>query len=91
MNSIEKQGQKKNTIKGRWSKSEHDRFMKAIEKFGKDWMSVQKIVKSRSLTQVRSHAQKVFLHMDEADVKALFEKEEESDVKVQSRAFPKSK
>lgn len=59
-------------MKGRWTKSEHDRFMKGLEKYGKDWMSVQKYVKSRTLTQVRSHAQKVFLKMEEEDIKALF-------------------
>ena len=29
--------------------------------FGKDWKEVEKVVKSRTGTQVRSHAQKYFL------------------------------
>lgn len=49
-------------LTGRWTKSEHDRFIKGFEKYGKKWTEVQKVVKTRSLTQVRSHAQKVFLN-----------------------------
>lgn len=65
------QNPKKNNLKstnGRWTKTEHDRFMKGLERYGRDWVSVQKIVKTRSLTQVRSHAQKVFLKMTDKDV-----------------------
>lgn len=53
-----------NTLNGRWSKSEHERFVKGLDKFGKNWVEVQKLVKTRTLTQVRSHAQKVFLSSD---------------------------
>ena len=48
---------------GRWSRSEHERFLKGVEKYGRNWTQIQKVVKSRSLTQVRSHAQKIFLKM----------------------------
>lgn len=50
------------TLNGRWSKSEHERFIKGYDKFGRSWVEIQKIVKTRTLTQVRSHAQKVFLN-----------------------------
>ena len=56
---------------GRWKKTEHDRFMKALEKYGKNWPLVQKAVKTRTLTQVRSHAQKLFLSMTPKDMKQL--------------------
>ena len=56
---------------GRWKKTEHDRFMKALEKYGKNWPLVQKAVKTRTLTQVRSHAQKLFLSMTKKDMKQL--------------------
>lgn len=36
--------------------------MLAYGKFGKKWVEVQKVVKTRDLTQVRSHAQKMFLN-----------------------------
>ena len=42
--------------------------MKGFEKYGRDWVLVQKIVKTRTLSQVRSHAQKVFLKMKDEDV-----------------------
>ena len=50
---------KKGRLLGRWSNSEHDRFLKGFDLYGRDWVSVQRIVKTRTLIQVRSHAQKV--------------------------------
>ena len=58
----------KDSVNGRWKKSQHDKFMKALEKDGRDWVKVQKMVKTRTLPQVRSHAQKTFLKMSEVDV-----------------------
>lgn len=52
-------------VNGRWSKAEQNRFMQGLAKFGRNWVEVQKVVKTRTLTQVRSHAQKVFLKMSE--------------------------
>ena len=37
--------------------------MKALEKYGRNWVKVQKMVKTRSLAQVTSHAQKTFINM----------------------------
>ena len=45
--------------------------MKAMEKYGKNWPLVQKAVKTRTLTQVRSHAQKLFLSMTPKDMRQL--------------------
>lgn len=45
--------------------------MTAVEKYGRNWIEVQKKVKTRSIAQVRSHAQKVFLNMSKDDVNAL--------------------
>ena len=49
-----------NSVQGRWHKSEHDRFIEAIKKFGKDWKSVEQYIETRSGSQIRSHAQKFF-------------------------------
>lgn len=49
-----------NSVQGRWHKSEHDRFIDAIKKFGKDWKSVEQYIETRSGSQIRSHAQKFF-------------------------------
>ena len=72
---------KKRQFNGRWTKSEHDRFLKGLEKYGKDWEMIQKVVKTRTKTQVRSHAQKVFLKIDKTDIGCFmgFESEEEEE------------
>ena len=62
---------------GRWKKAEHDRFLKGLEKYGRDWVKVQKMVKSRSLAQVRSHAQKCFKDMSSDDIEAYFAEDKE--------------
>jgi SHAQKYF class myb-like DNA-binding protein len=47
-------------IRRRWTAEEHARFLEGIMRFGKDWKRVHTLVKTRSLTQLRTHAQKVF-------------------------------
>ena len=49
--------------KGRWSKDEHDKFLEGIQLYGMDWRSVKKFIDTRTLIQVRSHAQKFYLRM----------------------------
>ena len=56
---------------GRWTKTEHERFLKGLERYGRDWVSVQKVVKTRNLIQVRSHAQKVFMKMSDSEIRSL--------------------
>jgi len=48
---------------GRWTKEEHNKFIRGLIEFGNDWKKVQKIIKSRSSSQSRSHAQKFFLKL----------------------------
>lgn len=43
---------------GKWTKEEHTRFMNAFNTHGKNWKKIQECVATRSITQVRSHAQK---------------------------------
>lgn len=43
---------------GRWTRSEHIRFIQALTLYGRDWRKVQLYVKTRTSTQARSHAQK---------------------------------
>ncbi len=60
----------KNGKLGRWTKSEHDRFVDALELYGRNWAKIHKKVKTRTLAQIRSHAQKFFLQMSEQDIQA---------------------
>ena len=44
------------SITGRWNKEEHDKFIDALKKFGKDWKRVEQHIESRTGAQIRSHA-----------------------------------
>ena len=48
---------------GRWTNEEHQKFIEGILKYGNEWKRVQSIIKTRSSTQARSHAQKFFLRL----------------------------
>lgn len=61
--------QKKNHYNiGRWTEDEHRRFIEAIMKYGNEWKSVQKHIKTRSSTQSRSHSQKFFMKIKNYDI-----------------------
>ena len=68
----EKKEKKKNSSKllenktlngGRWNDDEHLKFIEAIYYYTNDWKEVQKYVRTRTPTQVRSHAQKFILKL----------------------------
>ena len=48
---------------GRWNNEEHIRFIKGCLKFGNNWKKVEGYVKSRTSTQIRSHAQKFLIKL----------------------------
>ena len=43
---------------GRWTKEEHNKFLNLYKKYGKNWKNISLNLKTRSTTQIRSHAQK---------------------------------
>ena len=45
---------------GRWTKQEHEAFLEALQMFGKEWKKVAAKVKTRTVVQTRTHAQKYF-------------------------------
>ena len=45
---------------GRWTRDEHEAFLIALKKYGKEWKKVAAKVKTRTVVQTRTHAQKYF-------------------------------
>ena len=48
---------------GRWSEEEHEKFLEGIVLYGINWKKVKTLIETRTLMQVRSHAQKFFNKM----------------------------
>jgi len=51
---------------GRWSEEEHEVFLQGLEKHGKQWKTIAGMIGTRTVVQVRTHAQKYFQKMDRA-------------------------
>jgi len=49
---------------GRWNEEEHRLFLQGVEKFGKDWKQISTVVLTRTVVQIRTHAQKYFLKLE---------------------------
>lgn len=45
---------------GRWTRQEHELFLDALKRHGKEWKKVASMVKTRTVVQTRTHAQKYF-------------------------------
>ena len=45
---------------GRWTREEHEAFLLALQQYGKEWKKVAAKVKTRTVVQTRTHAQKYF-------------------------------
>ena len=62
----QKETEEEDQTTGRWTKEEQQKFLEALDLFGKDWKKVQAYVGTRTTTQARSHAQKYFAKKDKA-------------------------
>ena len=66
---------RKLTKTGPWTKEECQLLVEAVQKFGKNWMKISTIIKTRSSIQIRSHTQKFVLrickklHMNSSTIK----------------------
>lgn len=48
---------------GRWTREEHLAFVKGLELYGKGWKKIAGLIKTRTVVQIRTHAQKYFLKL----------------------------
>jgi SHAQKYF class myb-like DNA-binding protein len=51
---------------GRWTAEEHRLFLQGLELHGKGWKKIAGLIKSRTVVQIRTHAQKYFQKMAKA-------------------------
>lgn len=58
---------------GRWSRREHETFLVGLQRYGRQWTRIARLVHTRTGLQTRTHAQKYFkkLAKDDYDVDAI--------------------
>uniref|UniRef100_A0A7S2ZWG9 Uncharacterized protein n=1 Tax=Rhodosorus marinus TaxID=101924 RepID=A0A7S2ZWG9_9RHOD len=49
--------------KSAWADDEHERFVAALKRYGRDWKAIESSVGTRTAVQIRSHAQKYFIKL----------------------------
>uniref|UniRef100_A0A6M2ECK3 Uncharacterized protein n=1 Tax=Populus davidiana TaxID=266767 RepID=A0A6M2ECK3_9ROSI len=49
-----------------WSEPEHDKFLEALQLFDRDWKKIGAFIGSKTIIQIRSHAQKYFLKVQKS-------------------------
>jgi SHAQKYF class myb-like DNA-binding protein len=57
---------------GRWTREEHEAFLLGLQKYGKEWKKVAAQVRTRTVVQTRTHAQKYFQKLQ----KSLIDKQQ---------------
>ena len=68
---------------GRWSEPEHERFLQAVELYGKDFQQVADYVRTRTKTQCRTHHQKWQQKLAEGKALAILGGSEEQGMQSQ--------
>ncbi|XP_072958166.1 protein REVEILLE 5-like isoform X1 [Typha angustifolia] len=49
-----------------WTEQEHDKFLEALHLFDRDWKKIEAFIGSKTVIQIRSHAQKYFLKVQKS-------------------------
>ncbi|XP_021748775.1 protein REVEILLE 5-like isoform X1 [Chenopodium quinoa] len=49
-----------------WTEQEHDKFLEALQLFDRDWKKIEGFIGSKTVIQIRSHAQKYFLKVQKS-------------------------
>jgi len=49
---------------GRWTSEEHTLFLQGLQLYNKQWKQIAELVKTRTVVQIRTHAQKYFQKLD---------------------------
>ena len=62
--TYENDGSREST--GRWTREEHHTFIRGLEMYGKGWKKIASLIKTRTVVQIRTHAQKYFLKLAKA-------------------------
>jgi SHAQKYF class myb-like DNA-binding protein len=65
---------------GRWTSEEHRLFLQGLDQHGKGWKKIASLIKSRTVVQIRTHAQKYFQKLSKARQNG-----EEGDVTMEGR------
>lgn len=76
LNSFEPRGRKSKKQKsthniGRWTESEHGAFLQGVQQHGKDCSKIAPMIPTRTLLQVRTHAQKHFQKLEKAEAEGF--------------------
>lgn len=70
---------------GRWTAEEHRLFLQGLELHGKGWKKIASLIKSRTVVQIRTHAQKYFQKLAKARQNG-----EEGEIAMEGRGGPAS-
>jgi len=70
---------------GRWTAEEHRLFLQGLEQHGKGWKKIASLIKSRTVVQIRTHAQKYFQKLAKARQNG-----EEGEISMEGRGGPAS-